>query len=54
MEKVIKKIISCRMLYYIAAIVLLLGTYYLNLKVKLEGANALGGNHLKYFLMLDY
>lgn len=51
MEKVIKKIISCRMLYYIAAIVLLLGTYYLNLKVKLEGANALGGNHLKYFLI---
>lgn len=51
MEKVIKKIVSCRMLYYVIAIVLFIGTYYLNLKVDLESQNALGGNHLKYFLI---
>jgi len=51
-EKVIRKIISCRLLYYIAAMVLFAATYYIDLKVRLEEQNMLdGGNHLKYFLI---
>ncbi len=51
-ENIIRKVISCRFLYYIAAILLFLGTYYLDLKTKVEGAGQLDGNHLKYFLIV--
>ena len=51
MEKILKKIVSCRILYYVIAILLFIGTYYLDLKVNLENQGLLGGNHLKYFLI---
>lgn len=49
-EKIIKKIVSCRLLYYIAIMLLFIGTYYLDLKGRLE-ENQAEGSHLKYFLM---
>ena len=52
-EELIRKIISCRMLYYIATILLFIGTYYIDLKRKLIEQNMLGmGGHIKYFLII--
>ena len=50
MEKIVKKIISCKVLYYILAMILFVATYYLDLKAKLE-QNSIEGNHLKYFII---
>lgn len=51
-QEIIKKIISCRLLYYITAILLFIATYYLDLKVRLEGERMTDGNHLKYFFAI--
>lgn len=50
-ECILKKIISCRLLYYIAIMLLFAGTYYIELKQKVESQNLGGGNHLTYFLI---
>lgn len=50
-KKIIEKIISCRLLYYIAIMILFIGTYYINLKLKVEGAGQIDGNHLTYYLI---
>lgn len=51
MEKIIKKILSCKLLYYIAIMLLFVGTYYIDLRKRLEVENSVGGNHLIYFLI---
>ena len=52
-QEVIKKIVSCRMLYYIAAILLFVATYYQDFRTKLIELNALeNGNYLKYYLII--
>ena len=51
-EKIIKKIISYRLIYYIAAIVLFTITYYVDFKKRLISENLTEGNHLKYFLIV--
>jgi len=51
-ENIIKKIISCRLLYYIVIMLLFVGTYYINLRKKLEMGSATEGNHLTYFLII--
>ncbi len=51
-EDIIRKIVSCRLLYYIIIMVFFIATYYLNFKLELQKNNMLGtGNHLKYFLI---
>ena len=50
-ENIIRKIVSCRLLYYVVVMLLFIGTYYINLKIKLENNAQTGGTHLKYFLI---
>lgn len=50
-ETIIRKIVSCKLLYYIAIILLFLGTYFIDFRKKLEEFNMLDGNHLKYFII---
>lgn len=50
-ENILKKIISCRLLYYIAIMLLFVGTYYIELNKKIESQNLGGGNHFTYFLI---
>lgn len=49
-ENVVEKIVKCRMLYYIVAIIMFITVYYYDLKNKLAEMN-LEGNHLKYYLI---
>ena len=51
MEKIIKKVISCKFIYYITIMLLFIGTYYIDLRKRLEIENAIGENHLTYFLI---
>lgn len=50
-ENIIRKIVSCRLLYYITAMLLFLGTYYIDLRKRVEEYGQLDENHLKYFLI---
>lgn len=51
MEKIIRKIISCRMIYYILAIILFTATHYLNFKEKLKTLINNEEVYLKQFLL---
>ena len=50
-ENIIRKIVSCRLLYYIMVMLLFIGTYYMDLKIRLENNAQIGGTHLKYFMI---
>lgn len=50
-ENILKKILNCRLLYYVVIMLLFVGTYYIELKKKVESQDFGGGNHLTYFLI---
>ena len=52
-ENMVRKIISCRLLYYILIMLLFIATYYINLKIKLAEDNITDTNHLKYCLIFS-
>lgn len=54
LEQIVKKIVSCRIIYYIIIMLIFLASYYIDFRKRVEEAGFIeNSNHLKYFLIVS-